>query len=186
MLSDSRDAVDGRGQAGESQIDARGFDVGLGGLYAGGGSCDLRLGGFYLSSCGLKLRLGRQVVLRGVVEILLGDGLLLGERGVAVDVELNAALIGLRYGHLRFRLGKLRLRLLQLALSLRELALRLIQRCLEGPRIDLKQQLAFANEGALGIGLLNEVAGDLRFDIGVDQTRRECRSTRGRSGRPSG
>ena len=170
LLSDSREAVDGRRQAGESQIDARGLDVGLGGLYAGGGSGDLRLGGFYLSSCGLKLRLGRHIVLRGVIEILLGDRLLFGERGIAVYVELNAALIGLRYGHLRFRQSKLRLRLFQLALSLCEPALRLIERRLEGTGIDEKQQLAFANERALGIGLLDEVAGDFRFDIGVDQT----------------
>ena len=108
--------------------------------------------------------------MRGVVEILLRDRLLLRERRVAIHIELSPALIGLRHRHLRFRLSQLRARLLQLALRLRELALRLVQRRLKRARIDLKQQLALSDEGAFGVGLLDEVAGDLGLDVGVDES----------------
>ena len=108
--------------------------------------------------------------MRGVVEILLGDRLLLRERRIAIYVELDAALIGFRYRNLRFRQSQLRARLFQLALRLCESSLRLVQRRLEWTGVDLKEQLAFADESALGIVLLDEVTGDLSFDVGVDQS----------------
>ncbi len=64
---------------------------------------------FHSGLCRLDLRLRGQVVLRGVVEILLGDGLLFGERDVTVFIELGFVLIGLGRGELRLRLDQLRL-----------------------------------------------------------------------------
>ena len=78
----------------------------------------------------------------------------LRERCVAIHIELDTPLIGLRHRHLRFRLCQLRARLLQLALRLRQPALGLIQCGLEGAGIDLEQQLAAPHERALGVGLL--------------------------------
>ena len=121
LLRDSRDAVDGRREPRESEVDLRGFDRGLGRLHGGVGGSDLRLGGFHLRRRRLHLRLRGRVVLGGVVQILLGDGLLLRERRVAVHIELRAALIRFRHRDLRFGLGQLRARLAQLPLRLRKL-----------------------------------------------------------------
>jgi len=78
-------------------------------------------------------------------------------------------LIGLGDRYLRFRLRQLRTRLFQLALSLRDLPAYLVYRRLEGPGIDLKQQLALFYEATLDVSLLHEIASDLRFDVGVHQ-----------------
>ncbi len=78
-----------------------------------------------------------------------------GERSVAVDVNLCEL--------------KLRLRLADGALCLAELTLRLRQRGLEGTRVDLEEDLAFLYDGAFAVVLLDEVAGDLRLDVGVDE-----------------
>ena len=152
------------------KIDASRFDRGLGGLNCGGRGRDLRLGGFHLRFGRLKLRLGRDVVLRGIVEILLRDRLLLRERRVAIDVKLDSPLVGLRHRNLRFRLSQLGARLFQLALGLRQLSFRLFQRRLERPGVDLKQQLAALDESALGVFLLDQVTGDLSLDVGIDKS----------------
>ena len=59
-----------------------------------------------------------------VIQILLGDGLLLRERSVTIHVELRPALIRLRHGYLSLRLQQLSAGLLQLPLCLRQLSLR--------------------------------------------------------------
>ena len=97
---------------------------------------------FAASTCALAA----QIILRGVVQILLRDGLLLRERNVAVHIELRSALIRLALGELRFGLDQLRLGLRQLPVGLRKLPLRLIDRRLERPRIDLEQQLPFCTK----------------------------------------
>jgi hypothetical protein len=53
---------------------------------------------------GLHLRLRGEVVLRGVIQVLLRDGLLLRQRSIAIHIQLRAALIRLRHGDLRFGL----------------------------------------------------------------------------------
>src|SRR5579863_1458713 len=93
-------------------VNPRGLDRGFARLHVGGCRCDLSLGCLDLSFGSLELSLRGHVVLRGVVEILLGDGLLLRQRCIAFYVKLSTALIRFRHGHLRFGLGKLRLRVL--------------------------------------------------------------------------
>jgi len=48
------------------------------------------------------------------------------------------------------------------------LSFRLIEHCLKRPRINLEEELALLNERTLLIILLQQVAGDLCFDVGVD------------------
>jgi len=74
----------------------------------------------------LHLRLRSHVRLSGVVEVLLGDGLLPRERDVAVLIKLGFGLIRLRHLHLRLGLRELRLRLRKLPVGLRQLSERLI------------------------------------------------------------
>jgi hypothetical protein len=62
----SGDAIDGRGETREFQIDSSGFDGGF-------VSADLRLGGLYGSN-------GGKIILYGVIEILLAGGLLARDR----------------------------------------------------------------------------------------------------------
>ena len=76
------------------------------------------------------------VLLHGVVELLLADGAFLGERRVAVDVEL--------------RLVLRRLRLCQVALRLLELSLKLA-------RIDLEEQRVLGDDVALLVVLREDV-----------------------------
>src|SRR6185369_14858393 len=113
----------------------------------------------------LDLGLSREVVLGSVIEFLLGDGLLFGERPVTIYVELGPTLIRLGYRKLGLGLNQLRLRLCQLAIRLGHLSLCLVQGSLEGARIDLEEQLPLVNEGPLRVGLLQKVTGDLRFDV---------------------
>jgi len=86
-------------------------------------------------------------------QILLARCLFFGQRAVTLYVELRSALH--RYG-----IGKQRLGLCQLPF-------RLVQRGLKRPRVNLKQQLPLLDEGAFLVGLLHEVARDLRPHIGV-------------------
>jgi len=76
-------------------------------------------------------------------------------------------LIGLGYGHLRFRLQELRLGLRELSGGLRELSLGLVDGCLKGPRVDLKERLPLPDGGALGVVLLKQIARHLRLDIRI-------------------
>ena len=167
LLRDPGDAIDRRNEPRKSEVELRRFDRGLGGLDRGVGCLNLRPRGFDSGLCRLHLRLRGQIVLRGVVEILLRDGLLLGERDVAVHIELGSVLIRLGRRELRFRLSQLRLRLRQLSVGLRELSLGLIERGLKRPRIDLKQQLPLLDERTFGVILLQQIAGHLGLDGGV-------------------
>ena len=106
---------------GEAKVQLSVFDRGFGGGY--GGLCRLH-GGF-----------GLRLLLDIVVELALRDGVGLGQRSVALDVDLGQA--------------ELRLRLQHLPLGLGELALGLIERCLEGTRVDLEQHLALWPPGRL-------------------------------------
>ena len=77
----------------------------------------------------------------------------LGQRGVAIDVELGLALVRLGLHELRLacRAGCWPARA---ALRLCQLALGLIERRLERPRINLKEQLPFPDEGTFRVALL--------------------------------
>ena len=66
----------------------------------------------------LHVRLGREIALDSVIEFLVGDRLLLGERDVAVYVELGFALIRLGLCALRLRLQELTVGLRKQSLSL--------------------------------------------------------------------
>ena len=96
----------------------------------------------------LIVRLIRLPVPDIAVQILLGNRVLLRERGVAVFVELRLALVRLGARQLRLGLLILRLGLSQLAVRLRELPARLIRRRLKRSRIDFEKQLTLFNEGA--------------------------------------
>ena len=67
-LSNTGDAVNGRNNAGETEIDACGLDCGLAGLNLSLGSGNGRVGGLYL---GLVCKVG----LSCIVKILLADGI---------------------------------------------------------------------------------------------------------------
>ena len=117
----------------------------------------------------MKLRLGSHVVLRSIIQILLGNSFLLGEGSIALDVELRAALIGFRDRHSGFSLRQLRVRLRQLPLGLRKLPACLIQCRLERTRVDLEEKLAFLHESALYVSLVDQIAGHLGLDVRIDQ-----------------
>ena len=87
---------------------------------------------------------------------MLAGGLFLHERGVTVHVELSSALD--RFGVRELRLG------------LRQLSFSLAQRRLKRPWIDLKEHLALLNEGAFLVGLGEQIAGHLRFDVRIDHS----------------
>lgn len=114
------DPVDGRSESRESQIDARRFHRGRCGLNSGRRSCDLGFVGFDLRDCRLLLCFRGHIVLSGIVEILLGDCVLLEERCVAVHIQLDAVLICVSDRDLSLSLRELCARLCQLALGLRK------------------------------------------------------------------
>ena len=143
-MRDTGDPVDGRGESRESEINARRFDRGRGGLDGGRRSRDLCLVCFDLRLCRLQLRLGGHVVLSGIVEILFGDGVVAEERRVAIHIQLHAMLVGFGDGDFRFSLCELCARLRQLALRLRKPPFGLIQVRLKWPWIDLEKHLALA------------------------------------------
>src|SRR5262245_18898400 len=91
--------------------------------------------------------LGTELRLEFRIELALGDGARLGQRPVALDIEIG--------------LAKLRLRLGQLGFCL-------IEGRPQGPRIDLEQHVAFADGRAFPVVLLDDVAGDSRLDFRVD------------------
>src|SRR5208282_1157522 len=119
-LSLSGDAVDGRDESREIQVN-------LGRLNGRLSRLDLSFGRCHRS-------LGRQVILNGVVQILLAGSLLFCQWGVAVDVKFGSALNRLGIGELGSRLC--------------QLSLRLVERRLKGARIDLKEQLPLLDECA--------------------------------------
>ena len=123
---DAGDARDRRGHLGPAEIEL--------------GLLDLRLRRVHRRQVGL-------VGLHRVVELLLADRALLGQRRVAGDVELG--------------LHQIRLRLLQGAAPLVELRLELA-------RVDLEQQLPALHHRPFLVGLGQQVALHLRTDDGVD------------------
>ena len=115
---------------------------------------DRSFGGGYRSLGRLHRGLSLRLLLDIVVELALGDGAGLGQRSIALDVDLGEA--------------ELRLGLQHLPLCLRQLAFGLIERCLEGTRIDLEQDLAFGHLGAFPIILFDQIAVGLGLDLRVD------------------
>jgi hypothetical protein len=170
LLGHAGEAIDRRREPGEAEIQLGRFDRGRDRLNRRIGALDLGSGRFNLRLRGLHLSLRRHVILRGVVHVLLGDGLLFRQWGVPVDIELGSYLIGFRYGQLCFGLREPCLGLRQLPVGLCELALALLDNGLERPRIDLKKQLPFLYEGAFRVVLLQQVAGHLSLDVGVDES----------------
>src|SRR5471032_2259016 len=81
------------------------------------------------------------------VELTLRDRLLLSERAVAFDIASALGQLRLRLRDLRTRLGKC---------------------SVEWSRIDLEQDVAFADQCALAVGALQQIAADLRTDLRVD------------------
>jgi hypothetical protein len=138
----SGDAVDGGNEPGKAEID-------LGSLNRGCVGLNQRPGCFHSG-------FGGEVVLDGVVEILLAGGLLFCQWRVTVDVKFGSTLDG-------FGVGELRLRLRQLSLCL-------VKRGLKRAWIDLEQKLTFLDRRALLIALLQQVARNLRSDVGVDES----------------
>ena len=78
----------------------------------------------------------------------------LGQRSIALHVDLGEA--------------ELRLGLKHLSLCLGQLAFGLVERGLEGTRIDLEQDLALGHLGAFPIILFDQVAVGLGLDLRVD------------------
>ena len=105
---------------------SRGLDLGLGRLHPG-------LGRRRPAPCS-------QIGLGGVIEVLLGDGLLFGERDVTVLIELGFVLI--RFGLESCASDWTRLGLGGCALACASCPWD-CSRGLKGPRIDLEQQLPF-------------------------------------------
>jgi hypothetical protein len=108
--------------------------------------------------------------LNRIIEVLLRNGLLLCERRVAIKTELRATLVGLGNDHLGFGLCQLGARLLQLPICLRELALSLAQRSLERSCIDLEKKLALRDERVLFVSLFDQIAGDFRLYVRIDES----------------
>ncbi len=77
-------------------------------------------------------------------------------------------MVGLGLLELRPGLQKLRVGLDELTFGARQIAFGLIERRLERPRINLKEQLPFPDKGTLDVVLLHQVTRDLGFDVGVD------------------
>src|SRR5438094_331167 len=123
-----------------------------------------------------------EVALDRIVELLLADRPALGQRRVAADVELRLTLGGLRPldlglglddggqglfdlclagAHLGLGLAQLRLRQLEPGVGL-------IGGGLKRPRIDLEQQVAALDEGALLVVLAHEMPADAGTDLRVD------------------
>src|SRR5262249_50206633 len=125
----SGDSGDERTHLREAEVDLRGGDGSLCG-------CNLGL------CCG-EVGLGLRGCLVLGVELALGDGMLRCERSVAVYVNLCEL--------------QLRLRLAYGSLGLTQLALGLIERRLEGARVDLEENGALLNDGAFAVVLLNEI-----------------------------
>src|SRR2546430_9259098 len=97
-LRNSGDAVYQRRDVGEAEVEVRLFHLSLGSFY-----CRFRC----------------EVCLDIVVQLALSNGALLGQRSIAVDIELSLAQVGL---------------------GLRELRFGLVEQGLKGPRVDLRSE----------------------------------------------
>ena len=110
-LRDARDSINWRSQPGKFKVDLCIVHRSFGGFYRGAGRLNLSFGCFDLGPRSLHLSLSGQIALGRIIEILLGDGLLLSEGNVAILIELRLTLIGFRAGELRLGLQELRPRL---------------------------------------------------------------------------
>src|SRR2546425_9267096 len=106
-LSDSRDPIYQGCNIGEAEVEVRLFHLSLGSFYC---------------------RFRSEVCLDIVVQLALSNGALLGQRSIAVDIELSLAQVGL---------------------SLRELRFGLVAQGLKGARVDLGKHLTLAYTRAL-------------------------------------
>src|SRR5579862_6364781 len=145
-LGRTSDAVDGRVQLREAEVYVRRLKRRLRGFDCSRRGLNLRLCRFNLCGRHLHLGFGGNIVLNRVIEILLGDSSLLGERRVAVFIELSLALNGLGARQLSLRLLVLRLRLCQLTVGLGKLPSGLVRRCLKRARIDPEEQLTLCDK----------------------------------------
>src|ERR1035438_4926106 len=123
-----RDAVDGGDDGGEAEVEARLVGAGPGGR-------DLGLGG--------------EPGLDGVVQLLLADRFVAGQRGVARHVQLGLS---------------------ELGLGLAKLALGLRERRGERPRVDLKERIALPDGKALLVDLPDEIPAHLGADLRIDES----------------
>jgi hypothetical protein len=155
----------------DAEVDLDGVDLGDSGEHRGGtdevpdlnlseagdavdegadlGESEVKLCGFDGGFSAYERGLACGDLLDVVVELALGDGMGLGEGAVAVQVD---------FGEL-----KLRLDLLQCALCPVEVGLK-------GARVNLEEDLAFVDDGAFAVILMDEIAGNFRRDLRVDVT----------------
>src|SRR5258708_6907716 len=127
-LSDSRDPIYQGCDIGEAKVEVRLFHLSL-------GSLDRRFRG--------------EVCLDVVVQLALSNGALLGQRSVAVDIELGLAQVGL---------------------GLRELCFGLVEYGLKGSRVDLEKHLTLAYKRTFLVGLADDVSSHLGLNLSVDIT----------------
>ena len=99
------------------------------------------------ASCACTRGLVRRLRLQIVVQLRPRDGARFRQRRIALGVDLGQ---------------------LQICLRLGQLALGLVERCLEGPGIDLIQDLPLAHLRAFFVVLPDQIAGDLGLDLRVD------------------
>jgi hypothetical protein len=109
-------------------------------------------------------------VLTSVSRLLCEIACALRQRRVALDINRRQFELRLSLRQLRLRLNQLGLRLDHLGLGLRELAFGLIENSLKRARIDLKQDLILVDLAALRVILPDEIAGDLRLNLGVHES----------------
>src|SRR2546422_1777033 len=102
---------------------------------------------FHLSLGSLYRRFRGEVCLDVVVQLALSNGALLGQRSIAVDIELSLAQVGL---------------------SLRELRFGLVEQGLKGPRVDLEKHLTLAYKRTFLVGLADDVSSHLGLNLSVD------------------
>ena len=96
---------------------------------------------------------GLQRLLFVIVQLTLRNRPLLGQGGVTAHVDLGEPLLCLS--------------LAELTLRLPELPLRLLQRVLEGSRVNLKQHLPLRNRRSFTVQLPYQVSTHLRLDLCV-------------------
>src|SRR5512139_2923407 len=105
-----------------------------------------------------------------IIQILLAHGVLFSQGLDARQISFCGRSSGILLAHLSLCLLKRSLGLIQSAFGLAQHGLCLIESCLVFTRIDLEKYLAFPNEIAFLVVLLDEIALDLRADGSVDET----------------
>ncbi len=110
------------------------------------GVAEVNLRGVYGGLCGVDVSLRGEVVLEFGLVFLLADGPGLDQCRVAREILLRALFLRLIIG---------------------ERGQGLIEIGLEGLRVDFEEKIACLDHRALGVGLLNQVTGDLRMNLRV-------------------